>query len=283
MQFKHDHLGHRQRLRDRYNAGGINALFDYEILEMLLNQIILYSDTQSTAKNLLAKFGTVKKVLAADLDQLANVQGVGKRTASMLNFFGRTFYYLYRDQIANRSTFSRVEIANICYEAFRGKNYECMVYLCYDRCVELCHSGETTDYYKGGIRISPSLEEIIDEAKAHRARYIYFAHNHPPESVAHPSNIDLDFIKKSIDLTMRRDIIILDHAITCGADTFSSFYSNALGRLALGVATEIGPEHAFSEKFIKENFFNHSGWDNGHFNKHEMVQLIRCKFDPILP
>ena len=59
MKIQHEHVGHRQRLRDRYEKGGITALFDYEILEMLLAQIILYADTQPTAKRLLKKFGTV--------------------------------------------------------------------------------------------------------------------------------------------------------------------------------------------------------------------------------
>ena len=281
MKIQHEHVGHRQRLRDRYEKGGITALFDYEILEMLLAQIILYADTQPTAKRLLKKFGTVRHVLTASLEELESVDGVGKRTASILNFFGQTFDYIRSDRIDAHSSYSRVEIANACYEAFKGKDYECMVFLCYDRDMELCHSGESTEYRRG-YTFSPTIEEIIAEAKAHHAKYIYFAHNHPKGSIVQPSNVDLKFIEKSVRVAMENGIIVLDHTITREPDTYSVYYANTLGNVALKVMAELGGDNPYNDNFVKENFFNDSNWDSGYFNKTEMERLIMNKFDPIL-
>jgi DNA repair protein RadC len=54
---KPDHLGHRQRLRERFLAGGAGALADYELLELLLFYAFPRQDTKPIAKALLRRFG----------------------------------------------------------------------------------------------------------------------------------------------------------------------------------------------------------------------------------
>lgn len=44
------YVGHRQRLRDRFIAGGPDALPDYELLELLLFLAIPQRDTKPLAK-----------------------------------------------------------------------------------------------------------------------------------------------------------------------------------------------------------------------------------------
>lgn len=57
--------GHRERLRERAAKGGIDALPDYELLEMLLFRSIPYRDTKPLAKDLLARFGSLEGIGAA--------------------------------------------------------------------------------------------------------------------------------------------------------------------------------------------------------------------------
>lgn len=59
------HSGHRDRLRERAAKGGIDALPDYELLEMLLFRSIPYRDTKPLAKDLLARFGSLEGISAA--------------------------------------------------------------------------------------------------------------------------------------------------------------------------------------------------------------------------
>lgn len=56
------HSGHRDRLRERAAKGGIDALPDYELLEMLLFRSIPYKDTKPLAKDLLARFGSLEGI-----------------------------------------------------------------------------------------------------------------------------------------------------------------------------------------------------------------------------
>ena len=48
------HMGHRDRLRDRFRKGGADALPDYELLELVLFRAIQRRDTKDLAKRLIA-------------------------------------------------------------------------------------------------------------------------------------------------------------------------------------------------------------------------------------
>src|SRR5258705_13860596 len=56
--------GHRQRLRQRFVAGGADALADYELLELLLFLAIPQRDTKPLAKALIPEFGSFADVIA---------------------------------------------------------------------------------------------------------------------------------------------------------------------------------------------------------------------------
>ena len=63
---KPDHGGHRDRLRLRAAKGGIDALPDYELLELLLFRSVPYKDTKPLAKALLSRFGGLEGIGAAN-------------------------------------------------------------------------------------------------------------------------------------------------------------------------------------------------------------------------
>ena len=57
------HAGHRDRLRERASAGGLGALPDYELLELLLFRSFPRGDVKPIAKALLARFGSLQACL----------------------------------------------------------------------------------------------------------------------------------------------------------------------------------------------------------------------------
>ena len=83
------HSGHRDRLRERAAKGGLGALPDYELLELLLFRSVPYKDTKPLAKDLLARFGGLEGIGAASHeaieDQVARSMGyaVGKATRAV--------------------------------------------------------------------------------------------------------------------------------------------------------------------------------------------------------
>ena len=87
MKNKPDYLGHRQRLRERFEKAGFSGWHDYEILELVLAYCIPRRDTKPIARALLRKFKTVGKVLDADEKELRKIDGIGSRSAILLKVF----------------------------------------------------------------------------------------------------------------------------------------------------------------------------------------------------
>ena len=77
-------VGHRERLRGRFLVGDAVALTDLSLLELLLSYAILRCDVQPLAKSLLARFGSLDAVLAADPAALRKVSGVKDATIALL-------------------------------------------------------------------------------------------------------------------------------------------------------------------------------------------------------
>src|SRR3546814_19316272 len=72
-----DHTGHRGRLRERLISGGGDTLLDHELIEYLLMLAVPRRDTKALAKRLLAEFGGMAELLAADAGSLARVKDAG--------------------------------------------------------------------------------------------------------------------------------------------------------------------------------------------------------------
>ena len=72
---KHYH-GHRERLRQRFSEAAPEALADYELLELLLFFSVHRRDTKPIAKALLARFGSLGGVLAAEPSRFAECLGL---------------------------------------------------------------------------------------------------------------------------------------------------------------------------------------------------------------
>jgi len=75
--------GHRERLRQKFQENP-RSLSDTERLELLLAYAIPRRDVAPLARDLLARFGSLRAVISAPLDQLIEVVGVGESTATFV-------------------------------------------------------------------------------------------------------------------------------------------------------------------------------------------------------
>lgn len=80
------HVGHRQRMKNRFLKYGDDSFDDYQMLEILLFYAIPTKDTNELAHILINTFGSLKKVCQADYNDLLSVSGVGENVASLLKF-----------------------------------------------------------------------------------------------------------------------------------------------------------------------------------------------------
>ena len=103
---KPHYVGHRDRLRERAGVGGLAALPDYEVLELLLFRSIPRGDVKPLAKQLLARFGSLGAVLGADIEALKSVRGVGEAVALDLRLVQEAALRAAREQASRRTVIS---------------------------------------------------------------------------------------------------------------------------------------------------------------------------------
>ena len=86
MAVKNDgiHKGHRQRMKRKFLEHSARAFDTYELLEMLLYNVIPYKDTNPVSKNLLSAFGSLDGVFNASREELMTVEGIGKGVADFI-------------------------------------------------------------------------------------------------------------------------------------------------------------------------------------------------------
>ncbi|MFR4415625.1 MAG: helix-hairpin-helix domain-containing protein [Butyricicoccus sp.] len=90
------HMGHRQRMLDKFRRFGLEIFSDHEVLEMLLYFAVRQGDTNPTAHRLMQRFGSLHAVLEATEDELQTVEGVGPRSAELLHLCFALFHRYQR-------------------------------------------------------------------------------------------------------------------------------------------------------------------------------------------
>jgi hypothetical protein len=79
-----ERAGNRQRLRERFLAGGPEEYSDEKLLELLLTIAIRRKDVKPLAQELVKIFGSLEQVLSAPTDELYKVKGLGQSSIALL-------------------------------------------------------------------------------------------------------------------------------------------------------------------------------------------------------
>jgi DNA repair protein RadC len=94
--------GHRQRLKERFVAGGPDALPDYELLELVLFSAIPRRDTKPMAKRLIDRFGSFAEVINAPPERLEEVKGIGEAAITPLKLVRASALRMMQGRIMRR-------------------------------------------------------------------------------------------------------------------------------------------------------------------------------------
>src|SRR5262249_47352244 len=112
--------GHRQRLRQRFLAAGSEAISDYEMLELILFRAIPQRDVKPLAKELLATFGSFSEVIAAPLERLKEVDGLGEAAITELKIVQAAANRLVRGEVKQRQVLSSwSNVLDYCRDGLR--------------------------------------------------------------------------------------------------------------------------------------------------------------------
>jgi len=182
-----DHVGHRERLRDRVLAGGTEPLADYELLEFLLTAANARGDTKPVAKELIRRFGGIAGVLGADRAALTAVPGVGPAAAAHLLAVREAGLRLARAAVANRMVISSwQQLLDYCTAAAGHAETEQFRLLFLDRKNALIADEQQQRGTVDHVPVYP--REVVKRALEVGASAVIMAHNHPTR----PISITLD-------------------------------------------------------------------------------------------
>ncbi len=220
-----DFLGHRQRLRDRFMAGGPAALADYELLELLLAFVIPRQDTKPLAKRLIAEFGSFAAAISAEPRRLAEVSGVGERTISMLKVVQAAAQKLAQGQVVGRNAIgSWSQLMDYCQAKIGHAGIEEFHVLFLDRKNNLI-ADEAQQ--RGTVDHAPVYpREVVKRALELGATALILVHNHPSGDPK-PSQADIDMTRQVVQAAKPLGIVIHDHVVI-GRGRHASFKSLGL-------------------------------------------------------
>lgn len=205
------YTGHRERLRDRAGGGGLAALPDYEVLELLLFRSIPRGDVKPLAKRLLARFGSFSGVLGAGPEELRTVVGVGEAVALDLKLVQEAALRSARDAVVRRPVISswnallayvKTALAHEAREQFRVLFLDKKNQLIAD---EVMNRG-TVDH----APVYP--REVARRALELSASSLILLHNHPAGDPT-PSSADIEMTRQVVAAARALGLSVHDHLI----------------------------------------------------------------------
>ncbi|HBK90957.1 MAG TPA: hypothetical protein DDZ68_04725, partial [Parvularcula sp.] len=118
-------IGHRERLRRRFLQAGIEGVADYELLEMILYRAKARGDVKPLAKAILKKFGGFAPALAAPIERLVEIDGVGEATAIEMKIIHAAAVKLAQARVLGRPVIaSWEELLAYCRSAMADQKIE---------------------------------------------------------------------------------------------------------------------------------------------------------------
>ena len=222
---KPSYLGHRQRIKEKYEKSGIDGWLDYEVLELALSYAIPRKDTKPIAKELISRFKTINGVLDSDIKELRTINGISNHIALFLNLL-KDIAILYLEKgLHNKDLLSSPQVVYDYLKAsLKGAVDEEFKTLFLDSRNQLI----AVETLKTGT-VNRSVvypRKIVERALYNHAAGVVIAHNHPAGTLQ-PSQDDIKItnaIKTALETV---DIVLLDHIII-GGNGYFSFKANGL-------------------------------------------------------
>lgn len=206
-----DPSGHRARLRKRLLAGGIDALGDHEVIELLLAGAVPRRDMKPLARSLIQRFGSLAGVLNADPQTLAKHPGMGEATAAALRIVAVAARRLARQTVREQPILASwqalidyltIDMAHLTRERVR------ILYL--NARNMLIHDEQLSDGTVDESQVHP--REVIHKAMDLGASALILVHNHPSGS-PEPSRADIQITQRIAEAGRLLGITVHDHVI----------------------------------------------------------------------
>ena len=214
------HDGHREKMRRRFLSGGLEQFADHEALELLLYYAIPRRDTNPIAHALIDRYGSLSAVLAAPVEDLQKVEGIGESAAILLKLVPRLCAKARLADADRQELILKTASRAGAYllERFYGEQNEVIYQLCLDRKGKLLACKKLGE----GSIASAALDvrKLVENAILHSASSVVLAHNHP-SGIASPSHEDYAATDRARNALETIGVALADHIIVADGDFVS--------------------------------------------------------------
>lgn len=247
------HENHRERMRGKIKKAGYQALADHELVEFALYPTISRKDTNPMAHSLMERFGSLRGICSADLDELMEVDGIGEKAAMQLGLIAEILRRCAGEAFPIERAYDSVsKIAQYFVRHFIGTETEFLYMMLLNNRMGLI---DCVPMSKGSVNLSAApVRVLVETAIRKKAATVVLAHNHP-NGLALPSGSDLevtDQFREAFDLI---GINFLEHLIIA-EDRFYPIMKMRYGNLRRSPTTGI-VESGFFDAFYD---VDHETW-----------------------
>jgi DNA repair protein RadC len=208
-----------ERPRERLLKLGAAALSEAELLAIFLRTGIAGKSAVELGRDLLDRFGSLHRLFAAPLEDVAAVRGLGPAKYVQLQAVVEMARRALAEQIQDRDAMSSPQaVRDYLRLSLSARPHEVFVAMFLDAQNRLLGCEEL---FRGTLtQTSVYPREVVKTALRYNAAGVIFAHNHP-SGVAEPSRADellTQTLKQALSLV---EIKTLDHFIVAGSKTIS--------------------------------------------------------------
>lgn len=213
------HDGHREKMRQRFLKGGLEPFADHEALELLLYYAIPRRDTNPIAHALMERYGSLRAVLSAPVEDLQKVEGIGESAAILLKLVPQLYRKARLADAAQETVLNSAEKAGAyLLECFADEKNEVIYQLCLDRKGRLLACKRLGE---GGVSNAElNIRRVVENAILTSASAVILAHNHP-SGIALPSTDDYATTTRARDALRTIGVELADHIIVADGDFVS--------------------------------------------------------------
>jgi len=218
-------VGHRERLRMKFQNGGLERFSDEEVVEFLLTLGTPRGDLKVQAREALNRFGTFSGVLSAPKEKLTDIKGIGPKNALYLQFVHQVAARYLKDRADGKPFFgSSRAVFDYLFHTMRDLKREVFKALFLNRKNELIFDQDVFLGTLTGSAVYP--RDIMTLALEKSAAALVFVHNHPSGDPT-PSPEDRQLTRQLVWAAKLLTIQVLDH-IVIGHNTYYSFADEGL-------------------------------------------------------
>lgn len=217
--------GHRDRLRQRFLDQGVEAVHDYELLELLLFAAIPRRDVKPLAKALMAGEGGLRGVVNAPAHQLRDRYGLSDPVVATLRVVGAMAVRMAKQAVINQPVLgSWQKVLDYCSTAMAHLPVEQFRILFLDRKNKLIADEVQA---KGTVDHAPVYpREVVKRALDLHATAIILVHNHPSGDPT-PSRADIEVTRQIVTAATALGVSVHDHLVI-GNGKYISFKGTGL-------------------------------------------------------